>query len=58
LRNVQELTLGSENIHVFLTGGYVFDISPFKFKPSFMSKNMLKGAPISLDLSANVHTVI
>lgn len=47
-------SFGSENIHVFLTGGYVFDISnSFKFKPSFMSK-YVKGAPISLDLSANV----
>ena len=45
---------GSENVHVFFTGGYVFSVSDsFKFKPAFMSK-FIKGAPISLDLSANV----
>lgn len=45
---------GSENIHAFFTGGYVFTLSDsFKLKPAFMSK-FVKGAPISLDLSANV----
>lgn len=44
---------GSENIHAFLTAGYVFTLSDtFKFKPSFMSK-YVKGAPVSLDVSAN-----
>ena len=47
-------SFGSENIHAFLTGGYVFTLSDtFKFKPSFMSK-YVEGAPISLDLSANI----
>lgn len=45
---------GSENIHAFLTGGYVFTLSDsFKLKPAFMSK-FVKGAPVTLDLSANV----
>ncbi|QLE00573.1 type IX secretion system membrane protein PorP/SprF [Galbibacter sp. BG1] len=46
-------SLGSEEIHVFFTGGYVFDISQnVKFKPSFMSR-FVSGAPLSIDLSAN-----
>jgi type IX secretion system PorP/SprF family membrane protein len=45
---------GSENIHVFFTGGYVFTLSDsFKLKPAFMSK-FVKGAPIAVDISANV----
>jgi len=39
--------------HMFLTGGYVFDLSyDWKFKPSFLVKATL-GAPVSVDLSAN-----
>jgi type IX secretion system PorP/SprF family membrane protein len=45
---------GSEQMHVFLTGGYVFEISELvKFKPAFMSK-IVKGAPIAFDITANV----
>lgn len=45
---------GSEEIHAFLTGGYVFRLSDaFKFKPAFMSK-FVKGAPTTLDITANV----
>jgi len=45
---------GSENIHTFLTAGYVFQINDMlKLKPAFMSK-FVKGAPVSLDLTANV----
>jgi type IX secretion system PorP/SprF family membrane protein len=45
---------GSENVHVFFTGGYVFTLSDaFKLKPAFMSK-FVKGAPIAVDISANV----
>ncbi|HTG67090.1 MAG TPA: type IX secretion system membrane protein PorP/SprF [Flavobacterium sp.] len=45
---------GSEEIHVFFTGGYVFNLSDsFKLKPAFMSK-IVKGSAVSLDLSANV----
>ena len=44
---------GSETSHYFLTGGYVFDLSPsLKFKPFAMIKSAIK-APVSLDVSAN-----
>lgn len=47
-------TFGSENIHMFFTGGYVFTLSDtFKLKPAFMSK-IVPGSAVSLDLSANV----
>lgn len=43
----------SEEVHYFLTGGYVFDLSStLKFKPSLMFKGV-KGAPISFDVNAN-----
>ncbi len=46
--------LGSERIHTFLTAGYVFDINyDFKLKPAFMTK-FVPGAPLSVDVSANV----
>lgn len=45
---------GSEDIHSFLTAGYVFKLSEdFKLKPAFMSK-FVKGAPASVDISANL----
>ncbi|TWO33797.1 type IX secretion system membrane protein PorP/SprF [Seonamhaeicola sediminis] len=45
---------GVEAIHFFLTGGYVFDLNPnLKFKPAFMAKSV-KGAPVALDITANV----
>ena len=48
------VTTGSENIHLFLTGGYVFDLNEhLKLKPAFMAKQV-GGAPIALDLTANV----
>jgi len=44
---------GTETLHYFITGGYVFDINPdLKFKPSTMIKSAMN-APISVDLSAN-----
>lgn len=47
-------TTGVEAIHYFLTGGYVFKFSDnLKFKPAFMAK-AVSGAPISLDVTANV----
>lgn len=40
--------------HFYLTGGYVIDINEtFKVKPAFMAK-AVNGAPIALDLTANV----
>lgn len=46
--------LGEENIHYFLTGGYVFDLTEdFKLKPAFMARGV-QGAPLSVDVTANV----
>ncbi|MDP5078208.1 MAG: type IX secretion system membrane protein PorP/SprF [Nonlabens sp.] len=46
--------LGVQNTHYFLTGGYVFDINQdLKFKPAMMLKGV-SGAPLSVDLTANV----
>ncbi len=43
----------AEKMHVFLIGGYVFDVSETtKFKPAFLLKGV-SGAPVSLDISAN-----
>ncbi|HEU4496648.1 MAG TPA: type IX secretion system membrane protein PorP/SprF [Flavobacterium sp.] len=44
---------GSENIHVFFTGGFVFQLNKnLKLKPSFMAK-AVAGAPAVADFSAN-----
>jgi type IX secretion system PorP/SprF family membrane protein len=44
---------GTEVLHYFLTGGYVFDLNPnLKFKPFAMVKSSLN-APTSLDVSTN-----
>ncbi len=44
---------GSSVQHYFLTGGYVFDLSPtIKFKPFTMIKSAF-GAPVSVDLNTN-----
>jgi type IX secretion system PorP/SprF family membrane protein len=44
---------GSETLHYFLTGGYVFQLNPnLKFKPSTMIKSAIN-SPVSIDLSAN-----
>ena len=44
---------GTETQHYFLTGGYVFDLTPnLKFKPFAMLKSAFN-SPSSLDLSAN-----
>lgn len=55
LENEQGLrNLGEENIHYFVTGGYVFDINEdFKLKPAFMARGV-QGAPLSVDITANV----
>jgi len=46
-------TKASEDVHYFLTGGYVFDLSStLKFKPSLMFKGVA-GAPVSVDINAN-----
>lgn len=44
---------GTEDLHYFLTGGYVFDLNPnLKFKPFAMIKSAFN-APISFDVSTN-----
>lgn len=46
-------TIGVEEIHYFLTGGYVFNLDDrWKLKPAFMAKGV-SGAPLSLDVTAN-----
>ncbi len=46
-------TTGVEEIHYFLTGGYVFTISDnFKLKPAFMAKS-ISGSPSSFDVTLN-----
>ncbi|GAA4971861.1 type IX secretion system membrane protein PorP/SprF [Algibacter aquimarinus] len=45
---------GVQNVHYFLTGGYVFDIDQnLKLKPAFMAR-AVKGAPLAVDITANV----
>ena len=44
---------GTENLHYYLTGGYVFELNPnLKFKPFAMVKSSIN-APTSVDLSTN-----
>lgn len=46
-------TKASEEVHMFLTAGYVFDLSStLKFKPSVLFKGVT-GAPLSFDVNAN-----
>jgi type IX secretion system PorP/SprF family membrane protein len=47
-------SLGTQKIHTYFTGGYVFEINEaFKLKPAFMAI-FVTGAPVSVDLTANV----
>lgn len=47
-------SFGPQEIHTYFTGGYVFDINEsFKIKPAFMAI-FVKGAPVTVDLTANV----
>jgi len=46
--------IGSEKIHVFFTGGYVYELNRnLKIKPSFLMK-AVGGAPLSIDGAINV----
>lgn len=48
------VTNGAEDLHFFLTAGYVFEMNEhLKLKPAFMTKSVA-GAPLSIDLTANV----
>lgn len=45
---------GVQDIHFFLTSGYVFDINQeIKLKPAFLLRGV-KGAPLTVDVTANV----
>jgi type IX secretion system PorP/SprF family membrane protein len=45
--------IASEKMHLYLIGGYVFDLSDnIKFKPAFLTK-LVQGAPLQVDVSAN-----
>ena len=45
---------GTEQVHAFLTGGYVYKINEdFKIKPAFMTK-IAKGSPLTIDFTANI----
>lgn len=53
-RNSGIVATGAEEIHFFLTGGYVFDLNEnLKLKPAFMTK-AVSGAPLAVDITANV----
>ncbi len=48
-----QVSTATAKAHYYLTGGYIFDISPnFKLKPAAMLKGTV-GAPVSVDLSLN-----
>ncbi len=45
---------GKEEIHMYLTSGYVFYLNDsYKFKPSFLLKSVT-GAPLTVDISASL----
>lgn len=51
-RDDKEVMVTNE-LHYYVMGGYVFDLnSNLKFKPTFLMR-AVKGAPITIDLSAN-----
>lgn len=53
-RNSGIVANGVEDIHFFLTGGYVFEMNEnLKLKPAFMTK-AVSGAPLAVDVTANV----
>lgn len=53
-RGAQDVSFGSESLHYFLTGGYVFNLSPnTELKPSAMVKSAFN-VPLSFDASLNV----
>lgn len=47
------VSIAREKMHLYLMGGYVFDLNPqLKFKPATLVK-AVAGAPLAVDLSAN-----
>jgi len=48
-----QLASAKEKLHMYLIGGYVFDLNEnLKLKPAFLAK-AVPGAPLAVDLSAN-----
>ena len=48
------IATGVQNVHYFLTGGYVFNINEnLKLKPAFMTR-AVSGAPLAIDITTNV----
>ncbi|MCC9044526.1 type IX secretion system membrane protein PorP/SprF [Myroides sp. M-43] len=48
-----EVTTMRQEAHIYLMGGYVFELNPsLKFKPAFLAK-AVSGSPLQLDLTAN-----
>jgi len=48
-----QVSTATEKTHIYLMGGYVFDLNPnLKLKPAFMAKAVV-GAPLAIDVSAN-----
>lgn len=46
-------SIGVEEVHYFLTAGYVFNLNPqLKFKPAMMVRGV-QGAPVAFDVTAN-----
>jgi type IX secretion system PorP/SprF family membrane protein len=51
--NDATVSTASERMHVFLTGGYVFELNPsWDFKPAFLARSV-SGSSLGLDVSAN-----
>ena len=48
-----KVSTATEKMHIYLTGGYIFEINPnLKLKPAVLAKGVM-GAPLSIDISAN-----
>jgi type IX secretion system PorP/SprF family membrane protein len=48
------VTEGTESLHMYITGGYVFRINQsLLIKPAFMAKSV-SGAPLSFDITSNI----
>lgn len=47
------VSTATEKMHLYLIGGYIFNLNPnLKFKPAVLAK-AVSGAPLALDISAN-----
>lgn len=54
LKQLSTAVNGTEEIHIFLTSGYVFELNEdYLLKPSFLAK-WVNDAPLSIDINANL----